>query len=110
MSWKTQAQHWGDGGAMIAGPQEKRALACARETDGGTWTCATGALREAAAAEQFASLQVALEELRPEPGGEVIVLLFFFESGSLLFQRPLLTLCSRQSPGCSNFPRLERRV
>lgn len=35
VSWKTQAQHWGDGGAMIAGPQEKRALACARETDRG---------------------------------------------------------------------------
>lgn len=48
-----------------------------RQTDG-TWTCAMGSFREAKAAEQFASLHVALEELRPETGGKVIFLLFFF--------------------------------
>lgn len=57
---------------------------------GGTWTCVTGALREAAAAEQFASLHVALEELRPEPGGEVIVLLFFFWKRQLAFPKAIV--------------------
>lgn len=37
---------------------------------GGTRTCVMGSLREAKAAEQFASLHVALEELRPETGGK----------------------------------------
>lgn len=45
---------------------------------GGTRTCVMGSLREAKAAEQFASLHVALEELRLETGGKGHFPAFFF--------------------------------